>query len=269
VRRLIVNADDLGLHPGINRGVLTAHAQGIVTSTSLSPNGAAFDDAVALLRGAPDLDLGVHLTLVAERALSGPSPTLAPDGDLPGNYARLFGRLLAGRIRLADVERELSAQLAHVHDAGLRPSHVDGHQHVHLHPALVGLVLDLCRRFGIRGVRAARRVLPLRGMTAALLSLFAGRAARRFRAGGLVTPDAFTGLAETGRLDEARLTALVARLAPGTTELVCHPGQGDREIAATYPWGFAWDAERDALCSPRVREALAAAQVALVSYRDL
>ena len=69
MRRLIVNADDLGLHPGINDGILRAHREGVVTSASLSSNGAAFDHAVAALRTAPDLDVGVHLTLVGESPL--------------------------------------------------------------------------------------------------------------------------------------------------------------------------------------------------------
>ena len=70
MRRLIVSGDDVGLHPGINAGVLRCHREGILTSASVCPSGAAFEEAVAGLRGAPDLDIGVHLTLVGE------SPTL-------------------------------------------------------------------------------------------------------------------------------------------------------------------------------------------------
>ena len=92
MRRLIVNGDDLGLHPGINAGVVRCHREGIVTSASLCANGGAFDDAVAALRGAPELDVGVHLTLVGEAPLlpAGSLPTLAPDGRLPPHFSALF-----------------------------------------------------------------------------------------------------------------------------------------------------------------------------------
>jgi hopanoid biosynthesis associated protein HpnK len=264
--RLIVNADDLGLHPGINAGVVRAHREGIVTAASLSPNGAALDDAVRLLRSAPTLDVGVHLTLVGETPLMPPGriPTLAPRGRLPGYFTTLFRRLLLGSIRLAEVELELEAQLARVRDAGLRPTHVDSHQHVHLHPTLLPLVLGLARRFGVRAVRAAPRVYPLRAVRPALLSVFARGAARQVRRSGLATADVLLGAAETGRLDEARLLRLVERLPRGTSELVCHPGIGDEDIGRRYEWGFGWDSELRGLTSPRVRAALETRGVRLI-----
>ena len=172
-------------------------------------------------------------------------------------------------MREREVEQELTEQVARAHDAGLRISHLDGHQHVHLHPALLPVVLRVAQRFGIGAIRAAARVLPLQGVKPTLLALFARRASRRVRRAGLKTPDLFLGVAETGRLDEARLMRLVARLARGTSELVCHPGAGDAGIATVYPWGFGWDAELMALTSPRVREALARERVQLIAYREL
>lgn len=271
MKRLIVNADDLGLHRGINAGILHCHREGIVTSASLSPNGEAFDDAVRLLKQTPDLDLGIHLTLVAERSVSDPAsvPTLAPGGRFPAYFTTLFRRLLLGQVDAKEIEHELSAQVQRARDAGLRPSHLDSHQHVHLHPALLPVVLRVAQHFGIKGVRAAARVVPLSGLRPALLSLFAQRASRRVRRAGLETPDACLGLAETGRLSEPRLLKLLQRLQPGTNELICHPGHGDGTIAKAYSWGFGWDAEAEALTSQAVREALARERIRLVSYRDL
>ena len=77
------------------------------------------------------------------------------------------------------------------------------------------------------------------------------------------------GIAETGRLDEARLRALLAALPEGTSELVCHPGAGDGAIGSAYAWGFGWDAEAAALTSPAVRETIRREGVQLVAYRDL
>ena len=270
-RRLIVNADDLGLHPGINAGIFRAHHEGIVTSASLCPNGAAFDDAVQGLRGAPRLDVGIHLTVVgSEVPLSPDLPTLAPGGRLPHTFAQLFRRLALGRVRREEIVAEMSAQVARALDAGLAVSHLDSHQHVHLHPTILPLVLEVARRFRIGALRAARRVVPVRGMRAALLGMLSWPASARSRAAGMRTPDTFVGADDSGRLDEARLTRLIADLRPGTSELLCHPGQGTGEIAARYDdWGFRWDEEMQALTSAAARGSLTRAGVTLTTYRDL
>jgi hopanoid biosynthesis associated protein HpnK len=271
MRRLIVNADDMGLHPGINAGILRCHREGIVTSASLSPNGVAFEEACGLLKGAPGLDVGVHLTLVDEVPLSAPGEvaSLAPSGRFPRDYAVLFRRLLLGQVREAELEGELLAQVARVRDAGLDVSHLDSHQHVHLHPALLPVVIRVAQRMGVKAIRAAVRVTPLAGMKPALIGLFARRGVSRVRKAGLRCPDVFVGLADTGRLDEPRLLRLLGRLPRGTSELVCHPGSGDAAIGAAYPWGFGWDAEVAALTSPAVREALARERISLAAHRVL
>lgn len=271
-RRLIVNADDLGLDPGINAGVLRSHAEGIVTSASLSVVGAAFDDAVARLADAPRLSVGVHLTLVAETPVSPPHtlPTLAPGGRLPGYFTGLFRRLWMRRIREEEIERELAAQVARAVDAGVRVSHLDSHQHVHLHPSLLPIVLRVARRFDVPAVRAARRVRPLGGVRPTLLAGFSRLAARQVRRIGLRTADVCLGIEHTGRMDEERLLRVIADLPQGTAELVCHPGESGEAIARRYPdWGFHWDAETAALTSPRVRDALDGSGVEVISYREL
>lgn len=269
--RLIVNADDFGLHPGINAGILKAHREGIVTSASLSPNGAAFADAAQQAKATPGLAVGIHLTLVGEPPLSDPAslPTLAPDGRLPHYFTTLFRRLLLGRISHDEIEREMAAQVARVVDAGILVSHLDSHQHVHLHPTLLPIAMRVARRFAIRAVRAAREVFALSGIRPALLSLFARRAAGRLRANDLRTPDACLGLADTGSLDEARLAQLLGALPEGVSELICHPGIGGAAIAREYPWGFRWDDETRALSQPGLREQLVGKGVALISYREL
>lgn len=268
---MIVNADDFGLHRGINAGIATAHRDGIVTSASLSTNGAAFEDAVALAKALPSLAVGVHLTLVGEPPVSDPKtlPTLAPDGRLPHYFTLLFGRLLMGRVDPAEIERELVAQVARAADAGVVVSHLDSHQHVHLHPTIAPIVAGVARRFGIRAVRAARRIVGRGALRPLLLAPFSRLAATRFRRESLATPDACLGLRETGRLGETRLLQLLEQLPTGTSELVCHPGTDAEAIGRDYAWGFRWDEETRALTSPKVIEKLRASGVLLVSYRDL
>lgn len=271
MRRLIVNADDLGLHEGINAGVAHAHHEGIVTSVSLCTNGAAFDDAVRRLREAPRLGVGIHLTVVGgERPLESDLPTLAPSGRLPHTFAHLFRRLALGRVRREELLREMKAQVARAMDAGLAVTHLDSHQHVHLHPSVLPVAIDVAHAFGIRAMRAARRVLPIRGVRAALLGMLAWPGSARVRAAGLKSPDVFVGADTSGRLDGPGLRRLIDGLAAGTSELLCHPGVDDVAIARAYPdWGFRWDEETRALTSAETRETLRRAGVTLVSYREL
>jgi predicted glycoside hydrolase/deacetylase ChbG (UPF0249 family) len=269
-RRLIVNADDLGLHARIDAGILRCHREGIVTSASISPNGASFAPAAAGARAA-GLEVGVHLTLVGEAPVSPPElvPTLAPGGRLVIGYRELFQRLLLGRVRRHELERELEAQVARVRDAGMEVTHLDSHQHVHLHPALLPITIALARRFGIAAVRAAPRVWPVTGVRAIVVALFTRRAARYARREGLRVPDTVVGIAETGALGEQRLLEILEGLPAGTSELVCHPGSADAEVDATYGWHFHWDDETRALTSPAVRDILHRRAIRLIGYRDL
>jgi hopanoid biosynthesis associated protein HpnK len=271
MKRLIVNADDLGLHDGMNEGILHAHLAGIVTSASIVTNGDAFNHACRALGRAPDLDLGVHLTLVGEAPLSFLDRVrgLAPNGRLPRTYGVLFRRLFLARIPEEELRIEIEAQIARARDAGLALSHLDSHQHVHLHPAVFPIVMRAAQRFGIRAVRAARNVVSIRQPRAAILAPFARRARRQARHADLAAPDTFLGMAETGRLDENRLLNLIRRIPRGDSELVCHPGLGNDEISTTYGWGFDWDKETKALTSANVREAIESAGILLVRYIDL
>ncbi len=123
MKQLIVNADDLGLTPGVNRGIVRAFQEGIVTSASLLVTGSAFEEAVTLARQNPELDVGLHLTLVEERAVLGREvlPTLVDEtGRFPRTGGEFLRRAVLGRISWDEVEREIAAQIARFQKTGLR-----------------------------------------------------------------------------------------------------------------------------------------------------
>ena len=164
IRKLIVSGDDLGLHEAINRGVLEAHEEGIVTSASIVPCGRAFEHACRLVEKRRKIGLGIHLTLVEERPLLGPDvlKTLAPRGQLPKSYRQLFFGLVKGRINPEEIELELDAQIQRVMKAGLAISHIDSHQHTHFFPQIRRTLFRLAEHYEIRGLRAGGRVVPSR-----------------------------------------------------------------------------------------------------------
>jgi predicted glycoside hydrolase/deacetylase ChbG (UPF0249 family) len=244
VKRLIVTADDVGLDPGMTAGAIEAHRNGIVTACSIVANGRHFDEAVARLRDVPSLDVGVHLALVEERALTTGEP-------MPRDYVRF---LLSRR---RDPEAELRMQIERVLATGLRVTHVNGHQHLHLLPRVFAIVLRLAAEYRIAYVRVVRDLggrVPLARRLAirALSSL-----GRRARGGN----DRTIGVANAGHLDVATILELLDYV-DGVTELVTHPGLG----VTSYPhWRYEWDRETRALCDPRLREAIAAKGIELVS----
>jgi predicted glycoside hydrolase/deacetylase ChbG (UPF0249 family) len=243
VKRLIVTADDAGLHRGMAAGAIQAHRDGIVTACSISANGREFDDAVARLRDVPALEAGVHLTLVEERALTTGRP-------MPANYLRFV-------FSPKDVEPELRAQIEKVLATGLRVTHLNGHQHLHQWPSVFEIVERLAEEYGIRYVRRVRDYGGRAGLLRRLSIAVLGSMGR----GG--TNDRTIGVMEAGHLRE--IEPLLDHV-EGTTELVTHPGIG----VDSYPhWRYEWEAETRALCAPGLREAIAARGIELVAPSDV
>lgn len=238
---LIVTADDVGLDRGMTEGAIRAHREGIVTACSVVANGREFDDAAARLRDVPSLEVGVHLALVEERALT-------TGKAMPRDYVRF---LLSRR---TGVEPELRAQIEKVLASGLRVTHLNGHQHLHQWPRVARVVAKLAREYGIGYVR----VVNDRGGRARRLSVAALSSLSRATRG----MNSWTiGVAEAGHLTAARIIDLLGYV-DGVTELVTHPGVG----VTGYPhWRYAWDEETGALCDPRVRREIDARGIALVA----
>src|SRR6266849_8648084 len=164
-RNLIVNADDLGWAAGVNRGIAEAHRGGIVTSASLLANGEAFAEAVELARDAGGLGVGVHLNLndgppIAQRESM---PSLVNDsGEFEGGPDGLLLKIATRGLSMREVALEWSAQISKVRDAGIEPTHLDGHKHVHMLPGLFEITLRLAKRYGIGAIRVSHEASTLR-----------------------------------------------------------------------------------------------------------
>ena len=250
MKNLIVNADDLGWTDGVNRGIVEAFHHGIVTSASLLANGAAFASAVETARSAPALGVGVHLNLsdgppVADRETV--TSLLNDDGEFANGPESLFLRRVRRGPLLAEVETEWDAQIQKVCDAGIAPTHVDGHKHVHMLPGLFEIALRLAKRHGIGAIRVSLEASGLRkalssgtkrhaavvmkqGVQARGLKLLARDAREQAERAGISTSDYFCGIAQTGELTREGVEQFMRSLPDGTTELVCHPGYADAAL---------------------------------------
>ncbi len=272
-RLLIVNADDYGLTASVSRGILRAHREGIVTSTSVLALASGFADSGPWLRDEARLGVGVHLATVGEDPplLSAREvPSLVDrHGRLPSTWKVFLARATAGRIDAADLAREFRAQLEAVQQLGVTVSHLDSHQHLHLWPLVREVVLDLAVEAGIGAVRVPRSTTPFPG---AGVNLLAAALARRATSRGLSFPTRAAGVDEAGRMDGDRIESALARLSAsgaGAVELSAHPGEADDPDRARYDWDYRWGEELAALTSPTARAAVTRHGFVLGTYGDL
>lgn len=258
MKRLVINADDFGFTRDVNAGIIQAHRQGVLTSTTLMANGIAFENAVQLARETPSLDIGCHLVLVQ-------GASVLTGRNFPRTLPGVVAALLSGKL---DIYAELRAQIEKILTAGILPTHLDSHKHTHLMPKIFREVVRLAKEFEIAYVR-----LPLdhSGFLARMPGGLACRYYRRLgRRTNVHTLDHFTGFRLTGSLTERSFATALSSLPEGTTEFMCHPGFLGYELThAPTRLKESRLQEFTALISPRIRELISELEIELVSFRDL
>lgn len=244
-RCLILNADDFGLTPGINRAIAELFHAGALTSTTLMPCGPAFDDAVTISRSNPGLGVGCHIVLTDGSPVCAPSEIpslLGPDGkSFRASLLDFQVALLAGRIKEDEILREVLAQIDKLQRAGFSVTHVDTHKHTHIFPRVARPLLAAAERMGVTAVRnpfeeSWSRSLGHPALLRQIEIAALHRLRRKFaalpqiRSGTVVTTDGTIGMSATGRLDRSTLEAILQRMPEGTWELVLHPGYSDAAL---------------------------------------
>ncbi len=259
MRRLVINADDLGLTDGVNDGIFDAHDHGILTSASLFASAPATSDAIRRARSRPSLGVGVHLALVDGTPTLPPSrvPTLvADDGRFRRSWKPFIVACLRGKVSLAEVELELTAQIERLRSAGVTLTHLDAHKHVHAYPPVFAIVADA----------DARGTVRRQALLNAMMRPWAGRDYRIAAAHDVRTPH-FVGRIHTGILSPQALAGVVRALQPGVTELMVHPGYRDDELERSGTRLLeSRQTELDLLCRLETRALLVGERVDLVRH---
>jgi hopanoid biosynthesis associated protein HpnK len=245
VRRLILNADDFGLTPGVNRSILELARTRALTSATLMATSEAFPEAVAESTAFPALGVGCHVVLVDGQCAASPDaiPTLAArDGQFRPTLGQFARDLYLGRIASEHLETEAVTQIQRLQQAGVRVTHVDTHKHTHLFPAVLRPLLRAALRCGIRAIRnpfepawaiaATPGASMVRRLQIGILNRNRKAFTRLVRQAGLATTDGAIGVLATGVLDESILHRLLMTMPEGVWELVCHPGYEDAALQA-------------------------------------
>lgn len=283
MRRLIITGDDFGLAVPVNEAIEAAHQRGILTTASLMVGAGAASDAVERARRLPTLHVGLHLVLVEGRPVLPPSeiPDLV-DGHgefsahLVGAGFKFFFRLGVRR----QLEAEIRAQFQAFQNTGLSLDHVNAHNHMHLHPTVLGLVLKVGRAFGLKAVRVPYEpLLPswrasggaLRPRVAAwlLTAPWNGLLRARLRRAGVRSNAFVFGLHDSGKMDADLVCRFLRHLPQGVTEMYFHPAtrrcpETDRTMS-----DYHHQREFEALTSPAVREAVLASGAQRVAFSEL
>jgi predicted glycoside hydrolase/deacetylase ChbG (UPF0249 family) len=250
--RLIINADDFGLTPGINRAVLELHQAGVISSATLMATGPAFEEAAEIARSNPNLGVGCHIVLVDGIPLSHPQsiPTLlGADGKtFRPSLLDFTQAALRGTIDPSDVAIETQAQIQALQRAGIDVTHVDSHKHTHLLPAIAAPLLHTAERCGVRAFRypfEPHWSCKVSGIHTPWHRRIIQNAMHRFEPDfrDLIdfntdekTTSGALGIAATGTLDAHILRLILGALAvyggDRVYELCCHPGYNDSALDA-------------------------------------
>ncbi|MHB8171724.1 MAG: chitin disaccharide deacetylase [Thermincolia bacterium] len=248
MKRLIVNADDFGLSHGVNQGIIKAHGDGIVTSTTVMVNLPAAREIVEAAKFNPELGIGIHLNITFGRPLF-MVDRITSLVDEQGNLMR--PEVIWERVEPKEVAMEWEAQVGEFLSWGLKPSHLDSHHHVHTWPQLRSVAAALAKELGI----------PVRFRdkeTKDILHEASVRYCEHFVEG-------FFGEATT----EGDLNRILTGLLPGTTEIMCHPALPDRELTDNSSYGDIRGQELATLTQFSLKDTFKELGIHLINFRQL
>jgi chitin disaccharide deacetylase len=237
--------------------------------------GTAAADAVTRARRLPELHVGLHLNLTDGHPVL-PAveirQLLRGKDEFDRNMARSAVRFFfMPRVRRA-LAMEIRAQFEAFRATGLPLDHVNGHKHMHLHPSVAKLIIDIGRDYGMKAVRVPsepvavlRRAFPEERYRSPPYRPWVVALRRRLQRAGLCANDHLFGLAWSGGMVEARISRLIPHLPEGVSEIYFHPAAQRVPAAPGY-----WRAEELAtLLSPVLRDRIAEFGIRLARYGDL
>ena len=278
MKNLIVNGDDFGYSREVNAGIIRAHREGILTSTSLMVAETARDEAAALAKENPALDVGLHLVVCMGRGVL-PVSEIAPVVDALGRFGD--NSLLCGLkyfftpgIR-EKLKAECRAQIElHLKLIGYL-NHIDGHLNFQVHPALADIVVELAQEYKVPCIRIpsepifttlaiSRERLAGKLVEAVIFRILSRRTGRMAAARGIRSTDRLFGLHQTHLFSEKYVLGVIERLPEGLTEIYFHPAL---DIGGVPPAPSS-QRETEILTSDRVRGALTSHGIRLTTFRD-
>ncbi len=283
MKQLIVTADDFGLSLAVNEAIEQAYRKGILTTASLMVAAPDTADALARARRLPGLKVGLHIAVVRNRPIlprGSVSLLVDDDGNLPHNLVSAgFRYFFLPRVR-QQLEAEIRAQFEAFRASGLTLDHVNAHNHMHLHPTVLGLILRIGAEYGLRAVRvpcesalslwhiSQSQFLP-RLLSSIFLRPWVYLMSRRLRRAGVSYNDFIFGLHDTGHMTRKHVLQLIQQIPDGVSEIYFHPATLTPPGKRPLEDEAACAEELETLLSNEVRSALQQHEIHTISFSDL
>ncbi|TFJ91264.1 carbohydrate deacetylase [Lentibacillus salicampi] len=241
--KLIVNADDFGLTPGVSAGILYAHQHGILTSTTAMVNTEFSKESLKDVNRFPNLGIGLHFVLDAGKPVSSSVSSLT---DTKGNF--LKGRSLIESAKKSDIKEELVSQLELLYKWGIDTTHIDSHHHLHLHiPCALEAIVEVAEVYK----------LPIRSFSDSVLEF-------------VPTSDYFRyDFYGDDNVTSDYLERILSDLQPGVTEIMCHPAFLDPWLSKKSSYNFTRTKELGILVNSRLRNLVEKHSVDLIHFGGL
>ena len=284
-KQLIVNADDYGRTEGVTQGIIQAHREGIVTSTTVMMNMPQLEDALRLADDYSDLGMGVHLVFSAWRPLLPPTeiPSLVDEdghfhtqGAIPSHPSTKL-RTGPERIDRDELKAELRTQIERFRASGRQPDHLDCHHFIHLYPPFFAIYVELAEEYGLpirlpfppeeEWDEAAASMSIAHGLPPDFLREIARHDIGLVQAKGIPHPDRFVqSFFGKESLTLENLLGILEGLPEGISEMMTHPGLADEKLLAKSRYGKERERELELLCHPRAKERIGELGIELVTF---
>ena len=224
MKRLIINADDFGLSSQVNKAIIEAFKQGVLTNASLLANGLSFQEAVALAKANPELGVGIHLNILRGKPLSVLNEVRSlvdQRGFFQESPLRLGSKILLSKISLSEIEKEFKAQIMKVMEEGVQPTHLDTEKHIHILPSILRIIIKLAKEFKINKIRCLKSSIQLkdffslRGIFFPLFRFFTALEQRDLISSNILMPQRIYGIFEAGTMLIDRYSKIFSSLPDG------------------------------------------------------
>lgn len=226
------------------------------------------------------MDIGLHITLTQENPISQPQEIkslLGNDGSFYGNIYEFLIRYLLGKIKGEEIKREIRAQFEKISSLGIKVTHIDSHQHVHILPGIIEIVIEMCREYNINYIRCRYGPLAFkknyrmdRFFLQLVLNMLCLSASKKIKMSNLKTCNRCFGFLASGNLNEIELKEMILSLKDGLYEIICHPGMTDTDFLNRYGhWHYNWGGELQALCSVELKNFLKDNSVLVSNFKTL
>lgn len=273
MKKLIVTADDFGYSAYTNKAIIECFRKGIVTSTSLLVNTKYFNESVKLLKQNKKLDIGIHVNLTEFRPLTKAKTLTENDGNFAGK-----AKWLDGYFKDADkkeIEKEIEAQIIRAISSGLKITHINGHNHIHIFPKIAEAVIKLARKYGIKYIRMPdekaidkSQRLPGEIEKRNIASKFSKLAKSKILKNRLKATNAFYGILDMSCMDFERLSRILSSIDDGASELMVHPSYMDKKGSGFHNSGQR-ETEISLLTSKKTMRTIKKLKIKLTNFSTL